>query len=260
MIGLLEFIMPMSTEECPLMKKNCANNDNNKENEGVHTVPEKSSCSSANINDSFATLNKTIPSTLNPANNMPSAEYLQQINQNNDPLAETLSAAREASTIPKADITADTNDTNWQYPSPRMFYNALLRKKKSVPPEFIQDMLMVHNQLNESVWNEIVSRERILSPQCTPKLKRFLGRPEDLSPRAWWHIKVRGGEPPFDRHDWVIDRCGREVRYVIDYYSGHHIPGEASFSVDIRPAIDSTMTALDRFKLFYHKFTTGQQL
>jgi hypothetical protein len=23
---------------------------------------------------------------------------------------------------------------------------------------------------------------------------------------------------PFDRHDWVVDRCGQEVRYVIDFY------------------------------------------
>lgn len=26
------------------------------------------------------------------------------------------------------------------------------------------------------------------------------------------------GELPFDRHDWVVDRCGKEVRYVIDFY------------------------------------------
>jgi len=25
---------------------------------------------------------------------------------------------------------------------------------------------------------------------------------------------------PFDRHDWVIDRCGKQVRYIIDYYDG----------------------------------------
>lgn len=23
---------------------------------------------------------------------------------------------------------------------------------------------------------------------------------------------------PFDRHDWTVDRCGKEVRYVIDFY------------------------------------------
>lgn len=26
------------------------------------------------------------------------------------------------------------------------------------------------------------------------------------------------GPAPFDRHDWTVDRCGKEVRYVIDYY------------------------------------------
>jgi hypothetical protein len=31
--------------------------------------------------------------------------------------------------------------------------------------------------------------------------------------RSWWT-----GEVPFDRHDWVVDRCGQEVRYVIDFY------------------------------------------
>ena len=27
-----------------------------------------------------------------------------------------------------------------------------------------------------------------------------------------------GGGLPFDRHDWIVDRCGQEVRYVIDFY------------------------------------------
>eukprot|EP00058_Branchiostoma_floridae_P026618 XP_002612109.1 hypothetical protein BRAFLDRAFT_108880 [Branchiostoma floridae] len=25
-------------------------------------------------------------------------------------------------------------------------------------------------------------------------------------------------ELPFDRHDWIVDRCGKQVRYIIDYY------------------------------------------
>lgn len=27
-----------------------------------------------------------------------------------------------------------------------------------------------------------------------------------------------GAPLPFDRHDWYVDRCGTEVRYVIDFY------------------------------------------
>lgn len=31
--------------------------------------------------------------------------------------------------------------------------------------------------------------------------------------RGWF-----GGMLPFDRHDWYVDRCGTEVRYIIDFY------------------------------------------
>ena len=27
---------------------------------------------------------------------------------------------------------------------------------------------------------------------------------------------VLGGPLPFDRRDWIVDRCGKEVRYIID--------------------------------------------
>ena len=30
-------------------------------------------------------------------------------------------------------------------------------------------------------------------------------------------------ELPFDRHDWIVDRCGKHVRYVIDYYDGGEV-------------------------------------
>lgn len=178
---------------------------------------------------------------------MPFAETLQSV-QNEDPASFLLSTDREASTIPRDDAS------RWQYPSPRMFYNALRRKGKGVPAEAIDSMLAVHNFLNEAVWEEIVQKEALLHPECAEvKLKRFMGRPDDLSPTAWWHVKIRGGEAPFDRHDWMVDRCGCDVRYVIDYYSGHPVQGEASFNVDIRPALDSPQACLDRFRLFWNK-------
>lgn len=37
------------------------------------------------------------------------------------------------------------------------------------------------------------------------------------SPLARLHSWM-GGQLPFDRHDWYVDRCGQEVRYVIDFY------------------------------------------
>ena len=84
-----------------------------------------------------------------------------------------------------------------------------------------------------------------------PTLKRFMGRPKDLSPRAWFFTKVLGTPPPFDRHDWTVDRCGKEVRYVIDYYSGRPEEGKAVFNVDVRPALDSPRAIWDRIKMYF---------
>lgn len=41
--------------------------------------------------------------------------------------------------------------------------------------------------------------------------------PPAHSPLARLHSWT-GGQLPFDRHDWFVDRCGEEVRYVIDFY------------------------------------------
>ena len=59
-------------------------------------------------------------------------------------------------------------------------------------------------------------------------------------------------ELPFDRHDWIIDRCGREVRYIIDYYD---IGDEEAYKkgefvlLDVRPAMDSFQAVLDRARV-----------
>ena len=46
---------------------------------------------------------------------------------------------------------------------------------------------------------------------------------------------------------WQIDRCGREVRYVIDFYTATPPPGQAAaMFVDVRPALDSLGAAWDR--------------
>jgi cytochrome c heme-lyase len=52
-------------------------------------------------------------------------------------------------------------------------------------------------------------------------------------------------EPPFDRHDWYVSRDingeKKEVRYIIDYYSGApEETGEPVFYLDVRPAMTPT--------------------
>ena len=77
-----------------------------------------------------------------------------------------------------------------------------------------------------------------------------MGKPSTLSPKArlmtWF-----GVEKPFDRHDWVVDRCGQEVRYVIDYYSGYDEPDAPVFHVDVRPALDSPSAFVDRARMSF---------
>jgi hypothetical protein len=54
---------------------------------------------------------------------------------------------------------------------------------------------------------------------------------------------------PFDRHDWIVERDGKEVRYVIDFYSGQPVPGRPlSVYLDVRPALDSVESAVDRLR------------
>ena len=65
-------------------------------------------------------------------------------------------------------------------------------------------------------------------------------------------------ELPFDRHDWVVDRCGREVRYIIDYYD---IGDEEAYkrgefvALDVRPAMDSFQAVLDRARIAVLRWT-----
>ncbi|KAJ2779967.1 holocytochrome c synthase [Coemansia javaensis] len=156
-----------------------------------------------------------------------------------------LSTEREVSSIPRA---ADnrTGTATWEYPSPQQFYNALVRKDMAAPEEYIDTMVDIHNFLNEGAWGEVLKWEARHRDECPmPRLVRLQGRPRDLSPMArvsgWLH-----GVRPFDRHDWYVDRCGKQVRYVIDYYEGVPENGMPVFNLVVRPAIDDAGALADR--------------
>ena len=60
---------------------------------------------------------------------------------------------------------------------------------------------------------------------------------------------------PFDRHDWVVDRCGEKITYVIDFYSGKQDPRRpesVSFYLDVRPAV-SLSGIWDRVRMSFQK-------
>ena len=159
-----------------------------------------------------------------------------------------LSTDRRSSHIPKGGTVS-----TWLYPSPQMIFNALKRKGKGedIAEDDMEGFVLAHNTLNEMTWRHVSDWERLHEKDCgNPMLLRFRGRPDQLSPRAWFQTTVLGAQGHFDRHDWFVDRCGKEVRYVIDFYFDESKAGSAeAFSVDVRPALDSFENALDRAKM-----------
>jgi cytochrome c heme-lyase len=197
-----------------------------------------------------------------------------------------LPTERTMSTIPKGN---ESDAGVWEYPSPQQMYNAMLRKGYTdTDVTAVESMVEVHNYLNEGAWAEIVEWERRFSgglvkgwDECKrgeigsiaganlglgtgqgvqqPRLVRFMGRPQDRTPKAkliemlgYVMPETFGGPPPFDRHDWFVKRPtpdgeGKEVRYVIDYYSApEDEDGDPVFFLDVRPAVDTPGAAAER--------------
>ena len=134
----------------------------------------------------------------------------------------------------------------WTYPSPRMFYDAMRRKGYEPDPSDMDVVVGIHNAVNERAWQEILRWER-MHPECCepPRLVRFQGKPQEYSVKAR-AMNWLGYSLPFDRHDWVVERCGRQVRYIIDFYNGPPGSGGASMHLDVRPAPDSLQALSDR--------------
>lgn len=95
---------------------------------------------------------------------------------------------KEAAAAAQATDAGADDDEKWVYPSPQQFYNALMRKGKDTPEESIDSMVQIHNWLNEKAWDEIRRWEDRRNPNDRIELARFEGRPQDLSPKARYHL------------------------------------------------------------------------
>ncbi|KAJ5320333.1 hypothetical protein PENANT_c010G03826 [Penicillium antarcticum] len=171
---------------------------------------------------------------------------------------------------------------NWIYPSEKQFFEALMRKGNtpgstetaSELATSVASIIPIHNAVNERAWNQILEWEKkgpSADPGSTkcggPKLYSFRGLgvdPQYLSPRARINGWL-GYQHPFDRHDWVVERCGGEkIEYVIDFYQGKPTgnsgnsglagnagPGKLSFFLDVRPKLNS----YEGWRLRFNRFT-----
>lgn len=159
----------------------------------------------------------------------------------------------------------------WEYPSPQQFYNALVRKGWETPEGHVETMVLVHNFLNEQAWLEVLEWEKLAGADSSrAELARFQGKPGTLTPKArlfGWLAQIMPNtfstEPPFDRHDWIVrrpDQQGKEVRYVIDYYSVPDDPDkdEPEFVLDVRPALDSFESLSVRLQKGFQEWKDGQ--
>ena len=121
--------------------------------------------------------------------------------------------------------------------------------------EHIPLIVEIHNAVNDEAWRRIQAWEAVFHPECKDiRLVRFVGRPGERSPKSLFFEIFGGRKAPFDRHDWLIDRCGNEqVRYVVDFYDGSIPPGQLGvpICIDARPAIDSVSAFLSRIKKYF---------
>lgn len=108
----------------------------------------------------------------------------------------------------------------------------------------MKTVVPIHNAVNERAWDLIKEWEAPYAAEgraCGgPRLYSFAGVKERMTPRA--RVKtLLGYTAPFDRHDWIVDRCGKRVEYVIDFYAGRPDKGEGkvNFYLDVRPKVNT---------------------
>lgn len=199
-------------------------------------------------------------SKFNKLNNMPS------LHTNKLPGQQTnLPTDRTISSIPRGE---KPDSGFWEYPSPQQMLNAMVRKSgpDGIEEDAVESMVDVHNFLNEGVWEEVLEWEKPHTEESsiTPRLLRFQGRPGELTPKARMlqalgklYPSKYGVPPPFDRHDWTVLRAvpgkkdeWQQVRYVIDFYEIPDAEDDVpTFTVDVRPALDSAGSAYDRARV-----------
>ena len=112
----------------------------------------------------------------------------------------------------------------------------------------MKTVVPIHNAVNERAWAEILKWEApyvapVKEGGCGgPRLHSFAGLgSQTMSPKARINTLL-GYTAPFDRHDWVVDRCGTRVEYIIDFYSGRSNgtgAGKLNFYLDVRPKLNT---------------------
>lgn len=270
------------TGVCPINKKDSNGVGNIEENKSIY----------AWLGMSRMIRNETCPQQQQQNQNSLPASVEESLQHNQLPMPDQkvpLSTHRVISSIPKSDkgpspahqSTLSNNEAattaanaataenhNWVYPSEQQFYNAMRRKGWDAPDEAnMASVIQIHNVVNEQSWRQVRQWEKELHGCDHPKLVRFIGRPDQMSPKAWIYSNLLMYKPPFDRHDWFVESEDHTVtRYVIDFYEGQSKSGggngnqnvsPVSLHLDVRPALDHPRYVLDRIKVGIKEMLPG---
>ena len=197
---------------------------------------------------------------------------------------EDLSKIAHADEVPGGRIPAtgrgnSQDGADWVNPTPKELFRALRRKDKHIDEEDAFSVAFVHSVVVDQTWDQIMAYEALHADECSdPTLNRFEGKYGDHTIKTklthWLYPSVEC----FDRHDWYVNRCGREVRYIIDYYSTRSAPttatvtgpdgkpvtvevpaAEEEYFIDARPA-PTVGGMVDRARMAWKRWRNGEQV
>lgn len=169
--------------------------------------------------------------------------------------------------VPSTGRGNSDDGAHWLNPTPLELYRSLKAKHpndEDLTEELAEPLSFNHDIVVSSSWAGILEWEDkyIRNGVCPqgPRLAGFAGKQTTQSPKARFYSSVFG-VTSYDRHDWIIDRCGKEVRYVLDYYDPGNDPSieDGLGTVDVRPALDSFEAASDRISFAVDQFKKGER-
>lgn len=148
----------------------------------------------------------------------------------------------------------------WSYPSNDRFHASVSTKGHTVDPKDIPATVSIHNSVNEVAWKKIMDWEKLSTDSCKDShyLEKFYGDSKYGSLKSKIYGSIKGWTDPFDTHIWVVNRCGKPVKYLIDFYSGsvkldrgqsQHQAMPVSIFVDVRPKVEDFDSFIEYSKM-----------
>jgi len=216
---------------------------------GTPTITTTATCDSTAMDPSSPLLTSGLPPVLSPHRQVSSIPRAPSGDGSSSSSSSNNSETVDAHTSPSG---------HWIYPSEQMFFRAMQRKNWTPSANDMSTLVPIHNAVNERAWAEITAWERGRGGEACggPKLVSFSGDSARLTPKARLMVLL-GYQRPFDRHDWTVNRCGKRVDYVIDFYSGRADPAcphALSVYIDARPKLNSVEGVNMRLQRFWQSW------